>query len=472
MDLGNLGESILKIWCFEENLTVNSSQIDRNGWDALIEFPSSNNNNEIHEAPLECKIQVKSTLKRDGKWPIKLSNMRKMVTSPVPYFILVLEFKNDGQVENSFLIHINSVHINQTLQRLQKAKSDGTLNKINKQSITINYNESHKLQKNDGMHLKKAIESHIPNGLSQYSEWKTSQLKNAGYENGKLRLKFQTKGEKNLEELIDASIGLRKDVKIHGLTHSEVRFNIEIPDQELNLSEATLEFIDLQPTKTGLISFKKSKFSPRISFNCNIYSSPFNIFAPQSHAKIRIETEFFDLIFKLNNTKFDINFKVDTKFEYDINNLYNFHILLDFLNENCNFLIEIITDKYTEQDAIYFNASGYIIENSYTDFKELIHKAKFILNYFNETTKTKTTIREIYFNKKNIEALFSLIQPEKPFLKFVCEELIEIQENQHVSLTIPFITKICNAYYIIIISMQGKIHISNKCSQLISKKLH
>lgn len=96
-DLGQMGENSVQLWCSQVGLTANGSRIDKTGWDFVIEFPFQNfiGPARVHEAAIECKVQVKATDNRDRKWQIKLSNLRRLITAPMPAFILILEF--DGK---------------------------------------------------------------------------------------------------------------------------------------------------------------------------------------------------------------------------------------------------------------------------------------------------------------------------------------------------------------------------------------
>ena len=69
-DVGSMGERCFGIWCSSVGITANKSDIDRTGWDFIVEFPwekSEKIPKDMLLAPIECKVQVKSTDNRESK---------------------------------------------------------------------------------------------------------------------------------------------------------------------------------------------------------------------------------------------------------------------------------------------------------------------------------------------------------------------------------------------------------------------
>ena len=74
-NLGKHGQSFFSGLCDEEGLTVNQSlEEDKYGWDHFVEFPREKTSIlpiDQMPSPIECKIQVKSTRKKEGKMTTK-----------------------------------------------------------------------------------------------------------------------------------------------------------------------------------------------------------------------------------------------------------------------------------------------------------------------------------------------------------------------------------------------------------------
>lgn len=108
-DLGQMGESTFSLWCGQAGLIANGSQVDRTGWDFFVEFPFTGSTDPIrlHDPAIECKIQVKATDKTDRKLPIKLSNLRRLITAPMPAFFVFIEFDGRNVAQRAFLVHVD-----------------------------------------------------------------------------------------------------------------------------------------------------------------------------------------------------------------------------------------------------------------------------------------------------------------------------------------------------------------------------
>jgi len=79
-DLGPTGEDFFSTLCSSVGLVANPSIKDKFGWDFIVQtdLPSSTEApSDSDGLPFECKVQVKSTNERRGKWQIKVSNMKR-----------------------------------------------------------------------------------------------------------------------------------------------------------------------------------------------------------------------------------------------------------------------------------------------------------------------------------------------------------------------------------------------------------
>jgi hypothetical protein len=76
-DLGDMGEDKFKYWCSSVGIIAHKPTKDKRGWDFFLEFPVSSNEvipKDMQSAPIECKVQVKSTDKQNKKCQIEVSN--------------------------------------------------------------------------------------------------------------------------------------------------------------------------------------------------------------------------------------------------------------------------------------------------------------------------------------------------------------------------------------------------------------
>lgn len=298
-DLGKMGESAFSQLCASAGLTANSSDVDKTGWDFLVEFNFENEPDTriptIHNAATECKIQVKSTDDRKRKLSVKLSNLRRLATTPSPAFFVFLEYDNADVPQNIFLVHLDSKLISRILHRLHQANIEGEVDQLHKKTITIKYDESHRLLVS-GHHIKQALRKHIGPSMADYVKEKNNHLANIGFEDGFAEIEFTIFGMDNLSKLVDSSIGIQQSADIANLIGFNKRFNLKDISPFIDVENVKLEFIDVEPNKEGKLRISKEKNGSAFSFPAQIYITPLPRSLPVELQKTRIATSFFSFI--------------------------------------------------------------------------------------------------------------------------------------------------------------------------------
>lgn len=298
-NLGLMGESTFTLWCGDAGLIPNGSIIDKTGWDFFVEFPFDNILvNKIHASAKECKVQVKATDKKERKLQFTLSNLRRLVTTPLPTFILFLEFNKNSQVEDAFLVHIDDELATQILRKIYILSVENKNVPLNKKTMMIHYNESHRITPLDGHSLKHTINKIIGDDFDAYIKKKESHIANTGYENGSFRMKFSTSGKENLEKMIDSSLGMNVKFSVNGLTQNSMRFGIVDDSNYIDMQDSLMQFQDVKPFSSCKLFIAKDKFSTPIIFDCNLYVSTLNHIIPAEYKKFRVENDLFDFSFK------------------------------------------------------------------------------------------------------------------------------------------------------------------------------
>jgi hypothetical protein len=299
-DVGTMGESTFNLWCADGGLIANGSRIDRTGWDFFVEFPwdSSVAQVDVHEPAFECRIQVKSTDKTERKLSVKMSNLRRLITTPMPAFFVFIEFNEESTAQNAFIVHINENLISSILKRLHEIEQSDGEDRLNRRKMTIHYDEIHSMDRLDGSCLKESLLSHMGDKMSTYVANKKRYLETSGFEDGSVLINFTTKGEDNIRKLIDVSIGLEKEVDISYFKATKTRFGIVNKEPLIEENEfGKIEMPDVIHNAEGVIKFREDKLSAGLSFPSKLYSSPFNLMVSKNFVKIRIGGDFFDLKF-------------------------------------------------------------------------------------------------------------------------------------------------------------------------------
>ena len=260
-DLGNLGECELERWCHSTDLIVNKSLIsDKAGWDHIIDFPNDIDlsQGEVHASAYQCKVQVKATQTRNKKVQIKLSNLRRMATDPIPNFILFLEYNKDHKLETVYLTYVDKPLIERVLKKVHTLATRASKQelKLHTKKMTIKFEPHHVLISPSGITFKAKTQEYIGKDFQQCVVNKKNYLERVGFDGSPNRITFTTVGENNLEKLIDISLGREGSVEISELKMFKERFGQAYDITEYNEAGGRLSMPDIKPTKLGTVTFK------------------------------------------------------------------------------------------------------------------------------------------------------------------------------------------------------------------------
>jgi hypothetical protein len=316
-DLGRLGESVFSQWCASAGLTANGSDVDKTGWDFLVEFDyhskPSLELSTVHEAAFECKVQVKATDKQARKLSIKLSNLKRLVTAAMPAFVVFIEFDGKESPQRAFLVHVDEAMSLDILRRLHDAEHNGETHLLHRKTTTVKYDETHLLDSPSGESLKAAMLGHMGPNMSTYVAKKNAHLNAAGFDEGFAQLTISAMGTEKISKLVDMSLGLAVDAEISSMVAVKQRFGKKNPIPFVNEENVKLGMPNLKPNFEGLIKFKADKLGPSLTFPAKLYFSPFNAMVPESMRRGRIAVEFFDLVFNPFTNESTYTFSFDGK---------------------------------------------------------------------------------------------------------------------------------------------------------------
>lgn len=414
-----MGETTFNLWCSQAGLPANGSKIDRTGWDYLVELPFSNSfePTQLHNPAIECKIQVKATDKEKRKLPIKLSNLRHLITSPLPAFFVFIEFDGKDTAQRAFLVHVDEEIITRTLKRISELNNIGTESDYNKWSLTIYYDLSNQLPELNGNALRKEIERYISNGMLTYSLNKYRHLTSTGFENGIAKLTIKTIGLDKLSDFIDVSLGIRESVEISSIKVTPQRFGIKGKTPLFANNGGLLEIKDVEPTATGTINFQDDTLSPEISLPCNIYYSPLNDMVPKEYVKLRFESYFFNITINpfSGNAQywFESNKDTKTNLKY-LRNLIRLLFLFLSSGKRISARVEINGNTFAK---FFINADTEPFPH--IKLLETLDAAIKICNYFDFTDELFISLEDISTYASSILQFYSIIDADPDM--FYCE---------------------------------------------------
>lgn len=312
--LGRMGETFFNSLCASAGITCNQAHEDMAGWDYVLDFPAElklSKSPDMLPAPIECKVQVKSTNKKNKGCSITLINLLRFAKSPLPCFFVFIEYNNKSQPQGLYIVHFDDGLIEKTLKQVRIATQGNKSKNINKSVMKVGYNDSHKLKVMEGEHLKRKLESFVINGVDSYSKKKIDFCRKVGFDAGMGSVTFTAEGEESLMAMIESSLGKKKEALVSNVLITEERFGIPLLEPLAEISKATLHvgtqnnYVDVD------VMFYKNRYEAPLIFRAKLYYSPFNNFVPSKYARLRIESDFFDFMLALGKNVTTYNFNID-----------------------------------------------------------------------------------------------------------------------------------------------------------------
>ena len=311
-DLGREGEDAFSGWCNNAGFSCNPSANDKFGWDFIVEFPTERIEGTPIDSlppPIECKVQVKSTQGDRKGEQIKVSALYRLVKYSNPAFVCFIEYGSGHYPEDAYLVHIDEALIDKVLKRVRELEKKGKGDKLHNSKITVKYTDSDRVQSLDGVGVKRKIKEFIHGGMTEYTDEKKSQLENAGKPGFKLNTTFDIE---DVENFLDVSLGLKKDVKVKEVKAFSSRFNIDLPDTEKSSDDGVmLSMPNIRPTFTHKLIFKDSEYTTGVEFDADVYHSVINDHLPDDNKKTRISSDVAELISKGKTVEFSFKFEFD-----------------------------------------------------------------------------------------------------------------------------------------------------------------
>ncbi|MGB3691165.1 MAG: hypothetical protein WBG70_03965 [Spirulinaceae cyanobacterium] len=437
-DLGDLGESNFRGWCNAAGLTVNPSEKDRTGWDFIIEFPWKKENylpKDMLPAPIECKVQVKSTDKKDKRESIKISNLSRLVKAPLPTFYCFIEFDGKDEAQAVYLVHVDRKIIGKTLRRIRQLEAKGEGDNLNKHTIDVCYTSEERLPNITGKSLKNTIEKYISNGLEKYIADKNQLLDTLGFEEGKGTLILTFPRSCSGKDIVDLSLGLHQEICIDKSVYHDKRFDVLSYNPSLS-GEAALIDIKAKP-KPVILKFKEHNFSSAILLNAELYVSFLNELLAEQYFKFRVTSELIDFVVEpfQRKGKFSLSLRDEQKISLDT--LKNHLKILKLLKKASHPVILEISDEAKKPLSLAFDIRVNDEINDFSDVYKIIEMVLSICQRFSIVENDiLVTINELRKESRAIESLYNVLHIDiKPSHIDLCKSLNA--DHGTVSLSLP-----------------------------------
>lgn len=458
-DLGQMGECTFNLWCGQAGLTANGSKVDRTGWDFLIEFPFAEgiDPTQLHAPAIECKVQVKATDKTDRKLQIKLSNLRRLITAPMPAFFVFIEFDGKDIAQRAFLVHVDESLISKTLKRIHELENVSESFEHHKHALTVRYGPENEIPALTGKSLKEKIEEHVPNGMSAYVVKKNKHLESTGFETGFAQINFSTEGKENLIDLIDVSIGLKPSVQVSKFEGFHTRFGIKSKSPMIDSEGGKLEMHELKPTATGTIRFREDELSPGLVFPCKIYSSPLNAIVPNELVKFRIEADCFDISMNPFTGAAEYRMYAGAGVRLPINQLRDVLRLMQIITSSAKKIFVDLSFGKGRALELSLNAKDKPFE--YNKALESLNAAQKICDFFEINEPIEVSLEEITHYADSITQFYSMIDADRTL--FRCDFSVRedgYDKTKQTACILMTTTKIGRHVFGLIFVISGSVH--------------
>lgn len=427
LKIGTLGEHLFSTWCTAAHLTSNRSlEEDRTGWDHQVEFPYLKTSlpRDKQSSPIQCRVQVKSTQRRDRKWPIKSSVLKRLIDYSYPSFFLFLEFTTDSEpkIENAFLVHIDKNIIARTLKAIRKNDTQKTPKELHELKVSISYNEKKHLISACGESFRDAVVSYIPNkDIADYQKQKFETISTIGYGEGSYKMQFQVSPEDLNKHIVAQSIGRKGEpVQVRNSVILDNRFNLKNGSIEIERSTEAQLTVKPNILDTCQIRFKDSKFSPSINFQGEFISSA-NVYSLGKN-KLFFRTSLFS--FEL--ISFDIPEETQFKVHFTLENSVSLDDIIKlfkvFHTENIGKPLVIEIELYEEKRTLQF---GVVLDYDLPDARAVASDMSILKDSFNVDGEVITTPNEVFRQKDMLRALVFAIQNKTDEFRVTLNDDIE-----------------------------------------------
>lgn len=378
--IGSGGERIIQYWCELSGITANRSDPDRHGWDLHFEMPqlaSITNASGLHEANIECKVQVKTTDTKKKSEPISLSSLRAMATSTLPTFYILVELAGGHQIMAAHLLHVDESHCSKILERIRReiAKS-GEVN-LNKKTMTLDFRKGVKIHPLNGEGLKAEILRCIGTSQSDYVTKKQTFIKHCGFDPDSFQINFRVDNA-HTEKFVKMLLGEVDSLEVKAVEGTVTRFGISEPLVGVQSDTAIFSLSHIIPDGFAKIIFRNRKTGAALDLDFDIYRGGAIACVPERFRMVRLKSEHFTIDLYMHDNSMSISFHAREDIEQDIAELLKNYKLIKMLAFPSDVDFSIVIEGKSLSGT--FSGAGFVGE--FNRHLEILESACHIKNFY------------------------------------------------------------------------------------------
>jgi hypothetical protein len=428
-ELGEKGESRFKEICADAQLICNKSDRDLAGWDFIVEFPFNHDEGgslDSRRKQISCHIQVKTLRESSNRFDMRLSSAEHLAKEAKPSFIYIFKVNEQLEFVDSFLIHMLDEPMAIVLKRLRKESALPSEVKINKKKITLPVNKNSVRIKPTGSDLRSALLSACGADMGGYISTKANQLESMGFEGRPYELKatFHLGSD---EELIDAFLGIKRDIKISNVQVFQTRFGIRLT--EITPEGDGIVNINLSPSDHCAILIRRSALDSPSVFGGDMFV-PYIHGVPVEKLKGLIKSDYFSIEFTQNSSRLTTN--IDASITHTIYEWLNYWRALQIVVGGKG-VIQIIPSKTGKILNFNFSEPMADLDISHCEYiTDVCEKAIDLLNKAGVIHQPAITLVELEENATQLLLISALLRGESCFKQLTTKKATHITSRSSI----------------------------------------
>lgn len=266
----DLAETTFQALCDERGVIRNKATQDVAAWDYLVEFQRTPIPDAAHDQQVgtsTARVQVKSVAGGRCSTKLKLTNALRFTREPDICFVVLFWYPKDGGPPNIYARHFDADLMTATLKRAREADRDGH-DALNRILIPVNFTDGddHSADLMAWMHR---ICDQQP---ESYAATKRTLVERVGFDANSITGTY-TVMMKDMQALIDHSVGLLPNAPIEHITLENRRFGIPAR-KPIFSGKPTVAQINATPRPAILTVSGKNGHTARISGEVRNFALP------------------------------------------------------------------------------------------------------------------------------------------------------------------------------------------------------
>lgn len=304
--IGKKAEADFTSLCMDENASVNSSDDDQHGWDHVVEIVPARKPNlpaDLDTHVISCFVQIKATKGKGCTAVLKLSNAIKSAKSPLPSFVFLFVYDEQGAAPQIYACHIWKEQIHHWLKRARETEMSGRTD-LHKLNVTIRFKNTDRLTINPATWIEQTL---APFGDS-YAIRKHELVKTVGYGGSIGEGTINIGPDISVGDIVDHQIGLIESLPVLECKIFDTRFDIKSKQPIYDMAVGRLQITPSgRPLNLQLMSIDSEIYD--ISA---LGYAPATVGFEHSEFRIRIKAGHIDIVASPHDSKqmLDLGFDV------------------------------------------------------------------------------------------------------------------------------------------------------------------